>query len=384
MDQLLIDLHKAFDKVWRPGLLWKLRNYGINGNFFSVIKSMYENVNYCVKANNSLTDMFESKVGVKQGCNLSPTLFNIYINDLPGTFGSSEDSPITLDSLRINCLSYADDLLLISETQAGLQSCLDKLHCYCLKWKLSISIKKSKVMVFNKSNHLLKGTLLTYNGLALDVVKEYCYLGFVITPNGKFKANFQNLKLKATKALFSLRKGISYNGNFSVKVALDLFDHLIVPILTYGCEIWGNEVNDKSNFLNDVSFSFYRYLLGVSKHAPQTGIIGELGRYPIKIVIVKRMLKYWHSLVISDDILLRSAYLSARCHSKWFEFIQNILGTYSESNIWSAVCNINATVKIIQNNLRKHYQVSWYSELHNDNRTHGMGNKLRMYSLQRI
>ena len=83
-----IDFHKAFDRVWRTGLLWKLKNYGINGNYFMLIKSMYENVNYSVKTNNSFTDNSMSNIGVKQGCNLSLTLFNIYLNDLPGIFYS--------------------------------------------------------------------------------------------------------------------------------------------------------------------------------------------------------------------------------------------------------------------------------------------------------
>ena len=69
-------------------------------------------------------------------------------------------------------------------------------------------------------------------------MKEYCYLGFVITPNGKFKGNFRNLKLKAMRALFGLRKGLFQDGgSFSVKVALALFDSTIVPIMTYGCNL---------------------------------------------------------------------------------------------------------------------------------------------------
>ena len=65
-------------------------------------------------------------------------------------------------------------------------------------------------------------------------------------------------------------------------------------------------------FLNDVSISFYRYLLGVSKQAPRAGIVGELGRYPIQFTVIKHMLNYWHRLVLSDDILLRAAYTNCK------------------------------------------------------------------------
>ena len=376
-----VDFQKAFDRVWRTGLLWKLQKYGINGNFYNLVKSMYNNTKYCVKSNNCFTEEFDSKIGVKQGCNLSPTLFNIFINDLPSVFGSSEDCPIKLGSLLINCLMYADDLLLTSESKTGLQSCLDKLCSFCSDWKLSINIKKTKVMVFNKSNHLIKGVTLTYNGVTLELVREYCYLGFVITPNGKFKGNFRNLKLKAMKALFSLRKGLQ-NGSLSVKVALSLFDSLIVPIMTYGCEIWGHELNDKCNFLNDVSISFYRFILGVSKHAPCDGVVGELGRYPIQFIVIQHMLKYWHRLVLSDDILLKSAYTSSRLNSDWSNYIHRILNSYSGTDVRTSICNINSTVCHVYENLCEIYEQTWLKNMHNDTRKCGIQkNKLRTYRL---
>ena len=77
-----IDLRKAFDTINREALLYKIYKYNISGNFFNIIKNMYDEVRYSVKFGNGATYMFSSKIGVKQGCILSPTLFSLYLNDM--------------------------------------------------------------------------------------------------------------------------------------------------------------------------------------------------------------------------------------------------------------------------------------------------------------
>ena len=71
-------------------------------------------------------------------------------------FFDSTCAPVNLNNLNLSCLMYADDLIIMSESAAGLQHALDKLYHYCMKWKLLVNIGKSNVMIFNKSGRLLK------------------------------------------------------------------------------------------------------------------------------------------------------------------------------------------------------------------------------------
>ena len=89
---------------------------------------------------------------VKQG--YFHSLFNLYVNDLPTIF-NDDCNPVTLHYEKLNCLLYADDLILLSESESGLQRCLDRLLLYCTNWNLSVNVDKSKVMIFNKNGKLI-------------------------------------------------------------------------------------------------------------------------------------------------------------------------------------------------------------------------------------
>ena len=97
-----------------------------------MIKNIYSSVYYKLKLNRKLTDKINSNIGVKQGCIMSPTLFNIYLSDICSIFDNS-CQPVTAYDIQINCLLYADDMVLLSESQSGLQMCLNKLNSYCQK-----------------------------------------------------------------------------------------------------------------------------------------------------------------------------------------------------------------------------------------------------------
>ena len=77
-----VDFRKAYDSVWRNGLSYKLMKCRVSRKFLSLISNIYNNVNLCVRVKGGLTQNFQSEVGVKQGCNLSPNLFNTFLYDL--------------------------------------------------------------------------------------------------------------------------------------------------------------------------------------------------------------------------------------------------------------------------------------------------------------
>ena len=137
-----IDFEKAYDKINRQVLLSKINKLGVQGNLYNIIESMYQNNQSCIRIGNKKTDFFQVNNGVKQGCVLSPTLFNIFLSDLPAIFRNPNSKPASLGETTIGSFFWADDIAIISESKEGLQNSLDNLQSYCQSNKIRKNVKK--------------------------------------------------------------------------------------------------------------------------------------------------------------------------------------------------------------------------------------------------
>ena len=177
-----IDFRKAYDTVDRENLFYRLSKLGISGIFLNNIKALYKKTEYLVSYKNGYLNPINSNCGIKQGCPLSPMLFNIYVDDISETFDQSCD-PVCLTDIYLNHILYADDLVLLSMTKAGLQSSLNKVQNFAEKRNLSINVEKSKTLIFNKTGKFIKEEF-TVNYKKLDSVQNFCYLGYDTNASG--------------------------------------------------------------------------------------------------------------------------------------------------------------------------------------------------------
>ena len=140
---------------------------------------MYKKSELCVKINDkNMTPVFRSFVGVRQGDVLSPNLFKLFLNDLPDIFENVTGS-VNVNNSIVDCLMYADDIVILSETQEGLQQRMDLLHAYCSKWCLNVNLSKTNVIIFNKTGKCLKYPIY-FNGTLISSTLSYKYLGITI------------------------------------------------------------------------------------------------------------------------------------------------------------------------------------------------------------
>ena len=238
-----IDFKQAFDKVWRQGLWVKMLTYNINGKCYQVIKNMYANIKSKISTINGSTSYFPCLTGVRQGENLSPFLFNLYLNDLDSYLEINGTKGIpceTVDDelfvyLKIFVLLYADDTVIMSENRNDMKTALKVFEQYCEEWKLTVNIEKTKVLIFSNGK-LSKQDIYFFQGKKLEIVKEYKYLGIFFSNGGSFDKTKKYLREQAIKAMFSLLRKVRHL-NLPISMQIDLFNKTIKPILLYGSEI---------------------------------------------------------------------------------------------------------------------------------------------------
>ena len=170
---------------------------------------------------------------------MSPLLFNLFVNDLPNCFETEKCEPIALGDHLINCLMYADDIVLLSNSKEGLQNSLSNLKEYCDSWNLKINIEQTKIIhvIFNKSGKLLKNYGFYINDVQLENAQEYKYLGILMRASGTFTNAIQYLSNKALKVIFKIKRRFQTEA-INAKLFLKLFDTCVKPILLYGSTLW--------------------------------------------------------------------------------------------------------------------------------------------------
>ena len=307
-----VDFKKAYDTVPRD-LLWeKLQRIGVHGEFLRGVQALYADVPMALQFEGGMSDTFQSTLGVKQGCPLSPTLFGIYIDDFQAELeaaGADLDLP-TLCGVQAPALFYADDLDLVSTSVRGLQAQLDLLESYCKRWRLTVNVKKTKVVVY--AAQAAAPPVLTYMHAPIEVLDSFTYLGVDISSRSSFAAASIGRAASAQRAALALQHRCHDLSLHDPALQLHLFDALVRPVMLYGVETWGPGALCGSGMdtCELVHRKFLRSVLGVRTGTPNVAVLGELGRFPVAHTATLAICRFWNRLVAMPDTrLTKQAFL---------------------------------------------------------------------------
>lgn len=284
-----VDLKAAFDSVNRELLMEKIWEVGIRGKMYKMIKEIYRE-NYAeIRLEKKCTERFVTTTGVRQGCALSATLFDIFIDDVDKEWEEKGIGGTNIGRTKIKAMKYADDIAVIAEDARGLKKMLKGMEKYMEKKKLKVNAKKTKVIVFRNGGRRGKKEDWEFNGEKIEEVKEYKYLGFWFNAQNNYNRQIAEVAQKAQKAA-NMTWGVNMRaGRVTKKEKMYLMRALVKPVMMYGVEIWGVGEIEK---IEKMQARYCKYVLGVAKNTPGYIWRSELGERGIKGDIRERVCRY--------------------------------------------------------------------------------------------
>ena len=231
-----VDYEKAFDSVDRQ-TLWKLlRHYGIPEKITNIIRNSYEGMTCRVVHGRQLTDAFEVRTGVRQGCLLSPFMFLLTMDWVMKTSTAQGRNGIQWTPWKqLDDLDYAD--------QRG----------------------KSKVLKVNT----VTDTPIMLEGEALDEVESFTYLGSIADNTGGTEADVR-ARIGKARAAFQQLKNVWRSSLLGTSIKIRIFNTIVKPVLLYGAETWRTTVATMKRFrlsLTPASEGFLRLYAGQTSSA---------------------------------------------------------------------------------------------------------------------
>ena len=224
VDCIYLDFAKAFDKVPHLRLINKLESYGFTGDLINWLRNFLVNRQQRVIINGIQSDVELVTSGIPQGSVLGPTLFVIFINDLP-------------DKVKTHVKIFADDTKIFnaiktSEESSILQDDINQLVEWTQKWQLPFNMEKTKVLHYGRNN-----SEHNYQIGGLNIEKDCSEkdLGVTFDNSLKFSTHIASIVQKANSRLGIIKRNFSIT---SKEIIIPLYKSLVRPILEYGSSIW--------------------------------------------------------------------------------------------------------------------------------------------------
>ena len=266
---IFLDLKKAFDTVDHDILIKKLKLYGVDGSTLKWFKSYLSKRIQSVCVNSTMSDFKNIDIGIPQGSILGPLLFIIYVNSLP-------------NSVNCKCVMYADDttLLISSSDPDTLQKELDLQLNNIINWfrlnKLTLNIKKTKLMLFGTKQNLTKfdDIKLNYDSEEIERVDKFKYLGVILDPTLSWDDHVQFLSNNVSKRIGVVCR-VKY---FLPPCTLNkLAKALVFPHFDQCSSVWSNFIAEHHNRLQILQNRLARVLLSADIRTPIDKLMKDLG-----------------------------------------------------------------------------------------------------------
>jgi hypothetical protein len=296
-----VDFEKAFDRIDWVKMLEILKGIGVDWRDRRLIMNLYMNQTAVVKIQQEYSDEGEIGRGVRQGCSLSPLLFNIYAEAMMVEAMEGIEEGVKIGGKLIKDVRFADDQGMIAKNEAGLQKSMDSLNSTSLRYGMKINSKKTKVMKVSR----IKGEVnITINGIKIEQVESFRYLGHTMTDDGRCEKEI-NSRIAQAKDAFGERKEL-LTKSLEKSTKVKIVKTLVWSTLLYGSETWTLKKEDIRK-LEALEMWLWRRMEKISwtDKVSNVEVLGRVGVERELINMLRSRKKSWIGHVLRGDGLLK-------------------------------------------------------------------------------
>lgn len=230
-----VDLEKAFDNVKWTKMFEILKKIGLNYRERRLIYNIYKQQQGLIKIEGHERQAAIKK-GVRQGCSLSPILFNIYVEEAIKEVKDKYRTGVKIQGKRIPMIRFADDIAMLAETKEDLEEMLNGMN-NLLSEEFGLRINSSKTKVMRSSKNEVKDQMKIRIGNSIvEEVKQFCYLGSKITQDGRSKEDIKSRIAQGKKSFYNKRDLLV--SNIDLGLRKKLMKLYVWSTALYGCETW--------------------------------------------------------------------------------------------------------------------------------------------------
>jgi hypothetical protein len=280
-----VDLQSAFPSTWRSAIWRRSHEANIRGKMIRLIHSLYVDCSSAVLTDVGLTDWIPVQQGTRQGAVLSPFLFSLVISPLADELRAL-DLGTAFGNHRIGFLLFADDIILIADTESRLQEMMNVATLYFRKWRFTVSASKTRVVSLGHcETKKLRTRFWHIGGCVVQDFASYTYLRIEFDKAGKWLNMLRHNTEKCRSSMGHLHSLIDED-NFSLPDGqlAELWGLFARSRLLYGSEVWSTHSASALEKLEVTQAMAGRQILGKSgsSNIIREAVLGDLGWMSVK------------------------------------------------------------------------------------------------------
>lgn len=296
---LLLDVEKAFDRVWHPGLIYKLKSFNLPSQMIALLHSYLTERTFCVKTDGCRSETKQIRAGVPQGSVLGPQLFNLYTADIP--------IPVAT-TLAL----FADDAAVVSSNRDPLlmrrclQNAAGTLETWYKKWKMKINARKSRAILFNlRKRKPIVVPPIVMDGIEIPWAESAKYLGITFDCKLSWRPHIEATAVKARAAMRELGP-ILDSRRVNLNTKLLLYKTTVLPALTYGAAVWITAADTVTQKIQVVQNLALRRATAAPWFVRNSDIARDLRMEPVRTAIKATACRVFDSMATHENELARA------------------------------------------------------------------------------